>query len=146
MRAGWVEKKVGAFPDADPDLRPTPPPARPHPRSAGYTFGLWSGALAAHGVRTTLVTPRAWKSEAGLDGTDKEASRLKALAAVGRGAAPSLARKKDHGRAEAMLIALWRANGGGGAEVAPEPEAEASLDGGGGGGGDGGEPGAGGGL
>ena len=108
--------------------------------SAGYTFGLWSGALAAHGVRTTLVTPRAWKSESGLDGTDKEASRVRALAVVGGDAAASLARKKDHGRAEAMLIALWRANGGGGAEVvAPEPEDEPS-DGDDGSGGGAGEP------
>ena len=78
---------------------------------SGYAYGLWAGALAAHGVRTTLVTARAWKGAAGLEGVPKDAARAAAVAEL-PAAAPHLTRKKDHGRADALLIGLWRAKGG----------------------------------
>lgn len=79
---------------------------------------MWAGALAAHGVRTTLVTARAWKGAAGLEGVPKDAARAAAVAEL-PAAAPLLARKKDHGRADALLIGLWRAKGGTGEHVEP---------------------------
>ena len=78
---------------------------------SGYAYGLWAGALASHGVRTTLVTARAWKGAAGLEGVPKDAARAAAVAEL-PAAAPLLTRKKDHGRADALLIGLWRAKGG----------------------------------
>lgn len=53
-----------------------------------------------------IVSPLKWKRALGLIGQDKEASRAKALKLY-----PSLAdqlkRKKDHNRAEAVLLAHW---------------------------------------
>ena len=109
---------------------------------SGLAFGIWSGVLAAHGVRTSFVRPQEWKRAFGLEGGGKDAARAAAVAALdekksGGGeeeeeeedppqpspsvsmattttAAALLTRKKDHGRADAMLIALWRARGGAG--------------------------------
>jgi len=71
----------------------------------GYGLGLWIGILAAEGIPYELVTPQRWKG-ALLDGTtkDKGASRLKALQLF-PALADQLGRQKDHGRAEALLLA-----------------------------------------
>jgi hypothetical protein len=53
----------------------------------------------------TIVEPTAWKKFHQLRGGDKEASRQRALQLC-PAAHALLARKKDHGRAEAALIAL----------------------------------------
>lgn len=70
----------------------------------GVGSGTWRGMLAMAGVPYKLVTPQTWKKYHGLIGSDKEASRL--LAIQGHpNVADRLARKKDHGRAEALLLA-----------------------------------------
>ena len=67
-----------------------------------------AGAIEATAELTNypfvLVTPQSWKKYHGLIGTEKEASLD-----LARGMFPeaSLKRKKDTGRADALLIALW---------------------------------------
>ena len=74
----------------------------------GYNFGLWRGLLAARGLKVEVVKPQAWKAAMGLAHKDssKDASRTMARAMFPEVAA-KLARKKDHGRAEALLIAAY---------------------------------------
>jgi crossover junction endodeoxyribonuclease RuvC len=45
----------------------------------GHSCGTIMGVLAAVGTPHTLVTPQAWKKSAGLIGTDKDASRARAI-------------------------------------------------------------------
>lgn len=68
-----------------------------------HSAGVVEGVLAALGISLVLVTPGKWKKAMGL-ANDKEASR--ALAQRLFPDAP-LGRKKDHGRAEALLIATY---------------------------------------
>lgn len=72
--------------------------------SLGRTTGVLEGVLAAVGVPYELVEPAVWKRAAGLLKAEKDMSRTKALQLF-PGQAEQLQRKKDHGRAEAMLIA-----------------------------------------
>ncbi|KAK9917106.1 hypothetical protein WJX75_000945 [Coccomyxa subellipsoidea] len=74
--------------------------------ACGHSYGVWHGALASHGFKVETVTSRAWKIDLQLNGKGKEGSRLLALRLF-PSAAELLKRKKDHGRAEAMLIAAW---------------------------------------
>jgi crossover junction endodeoxyribonuclease RuvC len=67
---------------------------------AGYM--LWPLFLTSKGFSLEELEPEDWKREFGLIKKDKEASRLKARALWPR--AP-LSRKKDHNRAEALLLA-----------------------------------------
>jgi crossover junction endodeoxyribonuclease RuvC len=53
----------------------------------------------------TIIEPSSWKKFHGLRGKDKEGSRQRALMLF-PSAHALLARKLDHGRAEAALIAL----------------------------------------
>ena len=52
----------------------------------------------------TLVTPQAWKKHHGLIGTEKVASLELARSMFPEA---SLKRQKDHGRADALLMAVW---------------------------------------
>ena len=71
----------------------------------GVTYGATKMALAACGVAYTVVTPAKWKPAVGIQtGADKEQSRLRALQLF-PDQAESLARKKDHARSDAMLLA-----------------------------------------
>lgn len=74
----------------------------------GYNFGLWKGVLAAAGLEVRVVKPQAWKWALGLArrGSTKDESRAMA-AEMFPEANDSLKRKKDHGRAEALLIAAY---------------------------------------
>jgi crossover junction endodeoxyribonuclease RuvC len=73
----------------------------------GVVYGATKMALAACGVPYTVVTPAKWKPAVGiLKGSDKDASRLRALQLF-PDEAVNLARKKDHARADAMLIAYY---------------------------------------
>lgn len=70
----------------------------------GASYGMARGIVAALGVPHTLVAPTVWKRHFALD-SDGEKSRALALRTwPGCG---SFARKKDHNRAEAALLALW---------------------------------------
>ena len=70
----------------------------------GLGFGVWLGILAALELPFTRVRPALWKTAIGLRGKDKEASRLRAQQLF---PTADLRRKKDHGRAEALLLALY---------------------------------------
>jgi crossover junction endodeoxyribonuclease RuvC len=77
--------------------------------SSGYKYGRSVGSLEATitllEIPLTIVEPTAWKKFHQLRGSEKEASRQKALMLF-PSAHALLARKMDHGRAEAALIAL----------------------------------------
>lgn len=78
--------------------------------SSGYLYGRAVGALEAVvgclDIPLTIIEPRAWKTFHGLVKTDKEASRQRAIQLC-PAAAHLMARKMDHGRAEAILIAIY---------------------------------------
>jgi crossover junction endodeoxyribonuclease RuvC len=78
--------------------------------SSGFKYGRAVGALEAAvvlcAVPLELVEPVAWKRFWHLPAKDKERSRQKALELF-PAAHSLLARKLDHGRAEAALIALY---------------------------------------
>lgn len=71
----------------------------------GRSLGLVEGVCDGLGIPVQWVTPNRWKKAMRL-GADKEASRQLAIRRWPEQAA-LFARKKDHGRAEAALIALW---------------------------------------
>ncbi|MCA3380187.1 MAG: hypothetical protein ING08_08080 [Roseomonas sp.] len=77
--------------------------------SFGMNYGQILGVLSALKVPSTLVAPSKWKPAVGLPtGSDKDASRARA-SQIWPGAADSFQRKKDDGRAEAALLALYGA-------------------------------------
>ncbi len=69
---------------------------------SGYGAGLWHALLVALEVPFRVVHPAVWKRAAGLIGKDKAYSRL---VAGQRFPGIELGRVKDHGRAEALLLA-----------------------------------------
>jgi len=75
--------------------------------SFGENFGTWQGILAALSIPYVMPRPQEWQK--GLvspsDGVDSKARSL----AVARRLFPEveLSRKKDHGRADALLLAWW---------------------------------------
>lgn len=70
----------------------------------GCAHGAVLGVILGQGIQTHMVAPTRWKKHFRLS-ADKEASR--ALAIRMWPTAGCFGRKKDHGRAEAALIALW---------------------------------------
>ena len=73
----------------------------------GLGWGLGRMALTGRGIPYEHVTPNQWKRQLGIaKGADKDASRL-----IAQRLFPSLVselkRKKDHGRADAALLAEW---------------------------------------
>jgi crossover junction endodeoxyribonuclease RuvC len=78
--------------------------------SSGFKYGRAVGAIeaviACCTIPLTIVEPSIWKKFHALRGGDKEAGRQRALQLF-PAAHALLARKKDHGRAEAALIALY---------------------------------------
>jgi crossover junction endodeoxyribonuclease RuvC len=74
--------------------------------SQGDSNGCIRAVCACLGLRVERVTPQAWKKHYSL-GSDKETVRAKAIELFPD--AP-LSRKKDHNRAEALLIAEYGKN------------------------------------
>ena len=76
----------------------------------GFRFGVGVGkvkaALETLGIPTREVQAPVWKRHYRLKGGDKDASRALAAARF-PAVADALARKKDDGRAEALLLALY---------------------------------------
>jgi crossover junction endodeoxyribonuclease RuvC len=72
----------------------------------GRGVGIWEGICGAYGWTPVFVRPQVWKKAYGLIGLDKDASRQYALAHHSF-LANYFSRKKDHGRADALLIAQW---------------------------------------
>jgi len=75
--------------------------------SMGYGLGLWHALLVVYGIVYCPVSPQLWKKSFGLD-RDKDKSR--AHAEVYFPGTDFFGRKKDHGRAEAALIAAYGQN------------------------------------
>lgn len=73
----------------------------------GMGFGMWIGICAALQLPYELVHPATWKSKllAGM-AKGKDASRVKAMQLFPQ-TAKDLARKMDHGRADALLLAVY---------------------------------------
>jgi crossover junction endodeoxyribonuclease RuvC len=80
--------------------------------SSGFKYGRAVGAIEAAiilcSIPVEFVEPSVWKRAWRLPGKDKESARQQALQQF-PAAHASLARKRDHGRAEASLIALFGA-------------------------------------
>jgi crossover junction endodeoxyribonuclease RuvC len=72
----------------------------------GHTAGVIEGVVAALGGPRHYWRPQQWKKPAGISGKDKDAARTLA-SRLYPNAADALARKKDDGRAEAILIAHY---------------------------------------
>jgi crossover junction endodeoxyribonuclease RuvC len=75
----------------------------------GQSVGVVTGVLGALAVPIEWVTPGVWKRAVGI-GADKEAGRLKAIE-TWPAQAQHMARKRDHGRAEAALLGLYLLRG-----------------------------------
>ena len=75
--------------------------------SFGRSLGVLEGVLAACAIPVAYYQPTAWKRALGLLGRPKDASLTRALELFPT-AAPWLMRKKDHGRADAILLAHRR--------------------------------------
>lgn len=71
----------------------------------GMGTGLIHGVVAALGLQRIEVAPSVWKRHFGL-GAEKEAARALAIKRFPAVAA-HLVHKRDAGRAEALLLALW---------------------------------------
>ncbi|XP_028053170.1 Holliday junction resolvase MOC1, chloroplastic-like [Camellia sinensis] len=74
----------------------------------GFGYGLWIGILVASGFSVVPVPSSVWKNELKLSGnrSSKDDSR-EAASTLFPSMSSLLKRKKDHGRAEALLIAAY---------------------------------------
>ena len=73
----------------------------------GMGFGLWRGMLSALQIPYSLVHPATWKAKIMKDmPKEKDAARLRAIQLYPQVAA-ELSRKKDIGRADALLLAHY---------------------------------------
>lgn len=77
----------------------------------GYQYGALTGILAALGIPFELVEPAVWKRDLGLLGHDKSHS-LELARSLMPEVAHLFPRQKDHGLAEAALIAHWKVKNG----------------------------------
>ncbi|GMI81627.1 Monokaryotic Chloroplast 1 [Hibiscus trionum] len=76
--------------------------------SGGFGYGLWIGILVASGFSVVPVSSLSWKKEfelAGAGSTKDDSRRL--ASTLFPSLSDMLKRKKDHGRAEALLIAAY---------------------------------------
>lgn len=71
--------------------------------SLGHTAGIIEGVVACFGLAHEIITPQVWKRHFKL-GKDKDESRALAQRLYPEA---SLARKKDHNRGDALLIAKY---------------------------------------
>jgi crossover junction endodeoxyribonuclease RuvC len=93
-----VVEQVGAFPGQSPNSM----------FNFGFAAGALQGAIACAGLPMVLVVPQVWKKVYGIPGgrENKDASRQKASMLFPK-FAHLWARKKDDGRAEAVLLAHY---------------------------------------
>jgi crossover junction endodeoxyribonuclease RuvC len=106
--AGWIRTMRHLSDDMEiystcERITPLPQNGRMGAFSQGCNFGSLLACLVVSRARVELVTPGRWKEHFNLD-SDKQASVDKANLLF---PTASLARKKDHGRAEALLIAHY---------------------------------------
>ena len=72
----------------------------------GQADGVVRGVLGALGIGSIEVHPQVWKRYLRLTGMDKDAARTYVIERYPE-LAEQLKRKKDVGRADALLIGLW---------------------------------------
>jgi len=72
----------------------------------GESFGALKAVLSVLEIPYTLVTPQRWKKHYGLIGHEKDAARTLAITRFPE-VADKLKRKKDCGRADAILMAAF---------------------------------------
>lgn len=72
----------------------------------GFAVGQIRATCVCYGMDVRLVHPQSWKRWAILKGSDKEQSRQRALALM-PAAARWLPLKRDHNKAEALILALY---------------------------------------
>ena len=72
--------------------------------SFGRSLGAVEGVISAMGLPLTYVTPQSWKRRAGLVGAEKDASRGRVIELYSNA---DVHRKRDSGRADAVLIARF---------------------------------------
>jgi crossover junction endodeoxyribonuclease RuvC len=72
--------------------------------SFGRSYGAVEAAVSVLGYPLTYITPAVWKRSAGLIGGEKDASRGRVLDLYPDA---GVTRKKDNGRADAILIARY---------------------------------------
>jgi crossover junction endodeoxyribonuclease RuvC len=96
-----IIENVGAMPGQAPNAM----------FSFGFSAGALQMAVAAAGIPMTLVVPQVWKKVYGIQGgrENKDQARQKA-SQLFPGSAHLWARKKDDGRAEAVLLAHYGRN------------------------------------
>ncbi|KAF5751626.1 hypothetical protein HS088_TW02G00641 [Tripterygium wilfordii] len=76
--------------------------------SGGFGYGLWIGILVASGFSVVPVPSLTWKNEFELTGPSSTKDDSRRIASeLFPSLSSSLKRKKDHGRAEALLIAAY---------------------------------------
>lgn len=76
--------------------------------SGGFGYGLWIGVLVASGFSVVPVPSVVWKKDFELASSRSSKDDSRELAAqLFPNLSPMLKRKKDHGRAEAVLIAAY---------------------------------------
>lgn len=86
----------------------------------GVNFGVLLGVLQALDIPLVQVAPVRWKRAMNLNGTKKDAARLLALK-LHPAATEFLSRKKDSGRADAILIGHWYCEREGWLTPVPKP-------------------------
>lgn len=105
---GLLARHVEALGDIDfaiiEDVHSMPTDGSSSAFKFGTAFGVARGIIAAKNIPTVFIQPAKWKNIMGLSGKDKDASRQKAVELFPR-EANLFARKKDHGRADAALLA-----------------------------------------
>jgi crossover junction endodeoxyribonuclease RuvC len=106
-----VRKILASAPGAHVMAVLEPPSTRPgesptHGQHSGEGYGVLKGVFATLGIRWVEVRPQTWKRYFGLLKTEKDVARQFAMNRFQRHAV-YLSRKKDNGRGDAALIALW---------------------------------------
>lgn len=112
--AAWIRDVRGQHPGADFSACVEKVSARPGDGGTsafrfGEGYGQVKAVLGVLGIQYSRAIPAVWKRHMGLLGTEKDAARLLAIRRF-PGAESMLRRKKDGGRADALLIALWHEN------------------------------------
>ncbi|KAK2977539.1 hypothetical protein RJ640_018181 [Escallonia rubra] len=103
-----TEGEAGGTPAYVEQSRPFPKDGKQGWWSGGFNYGLWVGVLVASGFSVVPLSSLLWKNEYKLagNGSSKDDSR-EVASSLFPSMASFLKRKKDHGRAEALLIAAY---------------------------------------
>src|SRR5690606_16712716 len=114
VMAAWIRNVRAQHPGADFAACVEKVSARPGDGGTsafrfGEGYGQIKAVLGVLGIPYSRAIPASWKRHMGLIGTEKDAARLLAIRRF-PGAEPMLRRKKDGGRADALLLALYHEN------------------------------------